>query len=88
MQRYLRLVCVVSAAVLLLEVFATRAGQFIPLAVAAPAGKPAEEIAGLLFREQFEDAQLAKRGWYDGDRFKISDQQPFAGQLVRHAAFV
>ncbi len=35
-------------------------------------GMAAEAKAeGLLFREGFEDAELAKRGWYDGSRFRI-----------------
>jgi hypothetical protein len=28
---------------------------------------------GILFREGFEDADLAKRGWYDGSQFRIVD---------------
>lgn len=32
-----------------------------------------------LFQESFDDAQLPARGWYDGNRFRISKQSPFAG---------
>ncbi len=28
------------------------------------------ELAGLFFQESFDDAQLAKRDWYDGNRFR------------------
>ena len=28
---------------------------------------------GILFSESFEDADLAKRGWYDGTKFRITD---------------
>lgn len=34
---------------------------------------------GLLFRESFEDAELLKRGWYDGNQFAISSAKPYAG---------
>jgi len=34
---------------------------------------------GVLFSERFEDADLAKRGWYDGSRFRIAGGA-FAGQ--------
>src|SRR5687768_2794726 len=42
----------------------------------AAAGKPAE----VLFTEGFEDAELQKRGWYDGVRFKISPDRPHSGK--------
>lgn len=51
--------------------------------LAALAGRGADEPdakAGLLFREGFEDVNLTKRGWYDGERFTISDRDPFAGK--------
>ena len=40
----------------------------------------AADPPGLLFREGFDDAQLPKRGFYDGERFAISDRDPFAGK--------
>jgi hypothetical protein len=33
-----------------------------------------------LFTEGFEDDQLAKRGWYDGEKFKIADKDPYSGK--------
>ena len=33
-----------------------------------------------LFSESFDDDQLGKRGWYDGEKFKIAAQEPFAGK--------
>jgi hypothetical protein len=48
--------------------------------LAAPAADEPDAKAGLLFREGFEDGNLTKRGWYDGDRFTISDRDPFAGK--------
>jgi hypothetical protein len=36
----------------------------------APAPKPAHTHS-LLLAESFDDADLLKRGWYDGDRFRI-----------------
>ncbi|MEX2138854.1 MAG: prenyltransferase/squalene oxidase repeat-containing protein, partial [Pirellulales bacterium] len=45
------------------------------LALALP-----EQTAGLLFREGFDDARLAQRGWYDGDRFAISAEGAHAGK--------
>ena len=33
-----------------------------------------------MFSEGFDDANLLKRGWYDGDRFAISDTNPYAGK--------
>ena len=42
---------------------------------AGPAEKPA-----VLFSESFEDSQLLKRGWYDGAKFMISSDHPFAGR--------
>ena len=43
---------------------------------AEPAGKP----PAALFAEAFDDPQLLKRGWYDGDRFAISEQAPYSGR--------
>jgi hypothetical protein len=51
---------VVTAAVLMATHVGTVSAQSI------------DRAAGLLFHEGFEDAQLAKRGWYDGQRFAIS----------------
>lgn len=31
----------------------------------------AQESDGILFHERFDDADLMKRGWYDGDRYRI-----------------
>jgi hypothetical protein len=46
----------------------------------ANAAEPEPKPSALLFRETFDDSQLLKRGWYDGDRFVISDKLPQAGQ--------
>jgi hypothetical protein len=42
--------------------------------------KPSDKPGGVLFRETFDDSQLLKRGWYDGDKFAISDAEPHAGK--------
>lgn len=34
---------------------------------------------GILFSESFDDSGLLQRGWYDGRRFAISNEQPYAG---------
>src|SRR5690606_25928348 len=34
----------------------------------------------LLFSESFDDAELLKRGWYDGSTFKIDSEAAFAGK--------
>lgn len=47
----------------------------LPLALLA--AEP--ETSAVLFSESFEDPQLLKRGWYDGERFVISDNRPYAG---------
>jgi hypothetical protein len=39
-----------------------------------------EKAPGILFSESFEDPQLLKRGFYDGDMFAISMDHPFAGK--------
>jgi hypothetical protein len=44
------------------------------------ADESAQPSAAVLFRESFDDAQLLKRGWYDGNRFHISTVQPYAGE--------
>jgi hypothetical protein len=47
---------------------------------AAPAAAPVAAAPGFLFSEGFEDADLLKRGWYDGTKFKISTENPYAGK--------
>ena len=52
------------------------------LIAAAPApktAKQAEKSAGLLFRESFDDSNLLKRNWYDGDRFTIAKEHAHVG---------
>ena len=46
----------------------------------------ADEPAGLLFRESFDDANLLKREWYDGEKFAIDkeDAKAGAGSLSFH----
>ena len=34
----------------------------------------------IFFSESFEDPRLLDHGWYDGNRFAISDSRPFAGE--------
>jgi hypothetical protein len=46
----------------------------------ATASHPGDKSDGMLFSENFDDAHLPKRGWYDGDRFTVSDKQPHAGK--------
>lgn len=46
----------------------------------APAADPAEKPPAVLFSESFDDPRLLQRGWYDGNRFTISDTQPYAGK--------
>ena len=43
------------------------------------ADEPAKATPHVLFSESFDDAQLNQRGWYDGNKFTISEKQPFAG---------
>lgn len=43
-------------------------------------GSVRAEIPGLLFQESFDDADLPARGWYDGTRFAISQENPRAGK--------
>jgi hypothetical protein len=50
-------------------------------AAAPPAGFAEQPKKGaVLFSEGFDDAQLLKREWYDGDKFTISDEKPLAGK--------
>jgi hypothetical protein len=44
-----------------------------------PAADEPKEPA-VLFGEGFDDPSLLKRGWYDGNRFAISDGKAFAGK--------
>jgi hypothetical protein len=39
-----------------------------------------ENIPGLFFSESFDDPNLAGRGWYDGNKFKISEKDACAGK--------
>ena len=34
----------------------------------------------VLFSESFDDARLLERGWYDGTKFTITHEQPYAGK--------
>ena len=47
---------------------------------AAAASQRAETPSGLLFSESFDEPRLLQREWYDGDKFTISDTQPYAGK--------
>jgi hypothetical protein len=51
------------------------------LVLASALGARADDASapGLLCSEGFNDALLTQRGWYDGQRFKISAQDPRAG---------
>ncbi|MBL9169017.1 MAG: hypothetical protein JNN07_14850 [Verrucomicrobiales bacterium] len=40
----------------------------------------AADSASVLFAEDFEDARLSERGWYDGSRFTISSNRPYSGK--------
>jgi hypothetical protein len=51
----------------------------LPAQPSAAAVGPAERPPAVLFSESFDDPRLLQRGWYDGDRFTISDKQPYAG---------
>jgi hypothetical protein len=44
-----------------------------------PAAEPIETAPGVLMSERFDDAQLLERGWYDGDKFAISELDPRMG---------
>lgn len=53
----------------------------VALAVSSGMGaEPTEKASPPLFSEAFEDSQLLKRKWYDGDKFAISQAQPYAGK--------
>ena len=49
------------------------------LAAEEGGGGAAPEGDGILFRESFDDADLLKRGWYDGSKFKIVAENAYAG---------
>jgi hypothetical protein len=54
-----------------------------PIAAApayAVAAETAEPQGDMLFQESFDDSRLLTRNWYDGDRFTISGEKPFAGK--------
>jgi hypothetical protein len=46
----------------------------------ATAAAPAERQSSVLFTESFEDSRLLQRGWYDGNKFTLSDTRPYAGK--------
>jgi len=57
----------------------------VGLSIAAAGALAAEgtDVArdpGVLFRESFDDADLLKRGWYDGSKFKIVSDGAYAGK--------
>lgn len=41
--------------------------------------KQDDSASPVLFREEFDDSQLATRGWYDGNQFEISKVDPRSG---------
>jgi hypothetical protein len=45
----------------------------------ANAAEP-DAVKDSLFAESFDDGDLLRRGWYDGNRFAISDNRPQAGK--------
>ena len=53
--------------VIMFVVYVTIAVAAVPATGEQAASRP----AGDLFSESFEDAYLAKRGWYDGSQFRI-----------------
>jgi hypothetical protein len=38
-----------------------------------------QNLSGVLFSESFEDSLLLRRGWYDGNRFLITEKDPYQG---------
>lgn len=55
---------------------------FLAVATAGTSARGAEPAAaegGVLFQESFEDADLLKRGWYDGRQFTIAAEKPASG---------
>jgi hypothetical protein len=49
-------------------------------AILPSTGQPTEKPSGVLFSEGFDDSRLLQRGWYDGDKFTISEKQPSGGK--------
>jgi hypothetical protein len=47
--------------------------------ISSTAADHGDKPAGLLFRESFDDAQLLKREWYDGEKFAIDTKNAKAG---------
>jgi hypothetical protein len=41
---------------------------------------PTEKLPSVLFSESFDDPRLLQREWYDGNKFTISDRQPYSGK--------
>ncbi|MCA9015429.1 MAG: hypothetical protein KDA77_08885 [Planctomycetaceae bacterium] len=41
---------------------------------------PTAKYPTVLFSESFDDGRLVERRWYDGDKFAVSDKQPFSGK--------
>ena len=46
-------------------------GGIAAIAASALAGDVETRLPVVFFGESFEDADLAKRGWYDGSRFRV-----------------
>jgi len=51
---------------------------------AEPNGRAEVGTDGLLFSESFGDADLARRGWYDGTRFRIVDEAAAWGGCIEY----
>lgn len=47
-------------------------------------GQAPQADGGLSFAEGFEDANLTERGWYDGDRFVLSDESVAGNHAIRY----
>lgn len=47
--------------------------------VVTPSARSSDQVAGVLFREGFDDDRLPERGWYDGRRFVISQEGARSG---------
>jgi len=56
-----------------------RVVSLILLAQPFAAADEKDKSAGLLFRESFDDSQLLKREWYDGEKFAIDKKDAKAG---------
>lgn len=55
-------------------------GTLPVFATDVPEKQAAEPIPAVRFVEDFDDAGLLKRGWYDGEQFVIRQDQPHTGQ--------